>query len=455
MGECVPFAVDPLACGNGTSFAAPQAAGLISYLWLLSPELRNNRSSSDTVDAIKANARPTPAGLFVLDAYAAVLSLDAAGALSPATAPIRVALLDADGNGSFTDGDLATFVPRLAGAGLPAQPTLRDYSQFDLNGDGFTGGPRVDRFDLDRTGSVQFGPSLYNTVQFDIGGERVTIDETGATDLQILCYYAYSPLYAGAEDRREALLANHCAPITVAVTPASVTLARGATQQLAAAVRGTTDPRVTWLLPNGGGSITATGLFTAGTTPGTYLARAISAVDPGAFADATITIGGGTASVLSGALSRQSHRDFAPGLSEDTRISVALTVEPQAVEPGATPRFTVSAISGTGTFTAEATSGCNRPPEVRSGTAVSGTLTISPDLLAATLSVRFTGTRTHTSCTNPTVVTTFTEGTLPDGTLIGTPVIVNGAIVAIDFNQSTTTPTVPPRVIVQTGRLEP
>ena len=51
---------------------------------------------------------------------------------------------------------------------------------------------------------------------------------------------------------------------------------------------------MTWVLPNGGGTISATGFFTAGTTPGTYAFRAISVVDPSAFGNATVTVNAAT-----------------------------------------------------------------------------------------------------------------------------------------------------------------
>ena len=294
VGECVAMSLDPFRCRNGTSFAAPQVAGLLSYLWLLSPELRNHRSSSEAVRAINENVSTAAAGLPVLDAYAAVLSLDAAGAPAPATSPIRVALLDADGNGSFTDDDLDTFLSHYFDInGVALVPPERDYSQFDLNGNGFTGGASVNRFDLDRTGSTQFGRSIYTALEFDLGGERVSLNENSVTDLQILCYYAYSPLYLGSDQRRGTLLASRCAPITVTVDPAGVTLALGGSQQFAAAVRGTTDPRVTWVVPSGGGTVSSSGLFIAGTAPGTYIVRAISVVDPNAFGEATVTVTGG------------------------------------------------------------------------------------------------------------------------------------------------------------------
>jgi hypothetical protein len=90
------------------------------------------------------------------------------------------------------------------------------------------------------------------------------------------------------EEVREQLLAGRCAPITVDVAPPSVSLTAGASQQFAATVHGTTDPRVTWSAA--GGTITPTGLFTAGNTGGAFTVRATSVMDPNAFGDATVTI---------------------------------------------------------------------------------------------------------------------------------------------------------------------
>src|SRR5207249_3102189 len=49
VGESITT-LGPVA--QGTSFAAPQAAGLASYLWLLSDDLRNNQPISVTRRAI-------------------------------------------------------------------------------------------------------------------------------------------------------------------------------------------------------------------------------------------------------------------------------------------------------------------------------------------------------------------------------------------------------------------
>src|SRR6185295_8010214 len=94
-----------------------------------------------------------------------VLSLDAAADASPATMPVRLALLDLNDTGSFDQDDLFSFVSVYVdnATGEEFEPTEPSYSRFDLNGDGYTGGSRTARFDLDRTdGSTQFGAARYS-----------------------------------------------------------------------------------------------------------------------------------------------------------------------------------------------------------------------------------------------------------------------------------------------------
>ena len=192
---------------DGTSFSAPQVAGLASYLWLLSDDLRN-KPTSFTRQAILENARFTvAAGVHVLDAYASVLSLDAAEPVTPASAPIRRALLDVNGDGAFTEADVQDFAAALVGA--TGQPP-RVWDRHDLNGDGYSGAGTA-RFDLDRVGSLQYGLASYlPSVQQSYKGQTLTFDETALTDLQILCYYAYSALYTGAAAARDDKIGVAC-----------------------------------------------------------------------------------------------------------------------------------------------------------------------------------------------------------------------------------------------------
>jgi len=76
--------------------------------------------------------------------------------------------------------------------------------------------------------------------------------------------------------------------VTIAVAPTSVTLAETETQQFSATVTGSSQHGVTWHAS--AGTITSTGLFTAGTTPGTVTVTATSVGDPAAVATATVTV---------------------------------------------------------------------------------------------------------------------------------------------------------------------
>jgi hypothetical protein len=288
-GIIMPAETDPI---NGTSFSAPQVTGLASYLWLLSSGAKahipafndlNALPSSTTRQAILANTRPGP-GVNLIDAYATILSMDAAQLPAPGTAPIRLAILDLNNDGKFDEGDVAGFLGiYLDSSGAAREPSARDYSRFDLNGDGFTGGSSTERFDLDRVGSTQYGPTSYDSVVTQqIEGSTMSFDETKLTDLNILCYYAYSPLYTGDTAARTSLLASSCSLI---VQPISVTLLPGQQQQFKVIPA---QEAVTWTSTCG--SINTTGLYTAAGASGKCTVRATSVANPTVFAEATVTV---------------------------------------------------------------------------------------------------------------------------------------------------------------------
>jgi len=207
-----------VATETGTSFSAPEVAGLALYVWAIAPTLTPQQVAHVlTVTARQVGVGGDPrcapgrTAAPVIDAYNAILSLDASdatGGLFPSVVPVRTALLDTDDNGRFDQNDLQNF---MLVYNLPP-PTSRDYGRFDLNGDGFSGGPGMARFDLDRVGSTQFGQGHFGTVFEPIGGHTVFFDETKASDLDILCYYAYSALYTGNPSARDQLMLAQCLP---------------------------------------------------------------------------------------------------------------------------------------------------------------------------------------------------------------------------------------------------
>jgi DNA-binding beta-propeller fold protein YncE len=80
-------------------------------------------------------------------------------------------------------------------------------------------------------------------------------------------------------------------PPVVGVSPPTASVVPLQTQQFAGIVSGTTNTAVTWsVVEPGGGSVSATGLYTAPATAGTYHVLVTSAVDLASFAEATVTV---------------------------------------------------------------------------------------------------------------------------------------------------------------------
>jgi Bacterial Ig-like domain (group 2) len=76
--------------------------------------------------------------------------------------------------------------------------------------------------------------------------------------------------------------------VTVTISPTSASLAEGVSQQFSANLTGTSNTAVTWSAT--GGTISATGLYVAGNTAGSFAVTASSAADTNKSANASITI---------------------------------------------------------------------------------------------------------------------------------------------------------------------
>jgi hypothetical protein len=184
--------------------SSPQAAGLAEYLWSIAPDL----TAPQLAGAMIATARPplsNAAGACStdlpsaprLDAYAAVLSLDQPAAVTRATAPVRFAILDHNGDGAFDHRDIQAFMNAYRNP-----PSDRNWSRADLNGDGFTGGSRPAALDLDPRGSTRAAAASLGTVGATLEGFALTFDERSVSDAEVLCFYSYSGLYTGTDQGR-------------------------------------------------------------------------------------------------------------------------------------------------------------------------------------------------------------------------------------------------------------
>lgn len=204
---------------DGTSMAAPQVAALAAWIWTLRPSYTNLEvldrivAMAEAVPGCGAADAPAPA----IDVYASVLATD----VNALDAPVRQALLDvgtaggvATPDGVFDEADLQLFAQAFQAAG-----GARDYSRHDLNGDGVTGvGGRQMPFDLDYD-------RQYLTTTYEAGGSIISLDERQLSDVDVLCFYAYSPLYTGSRTVRTATVGTACRE-----TPGSPRFTRGTRQ---------------------------------------------------------------------------------------------------------------------------------------------------------------------------------------------------------------------------------
>lgn len=191
--------------------AAPQVAGLATYLWTLRPDLKSN----EVAERIRKHARPVPTSVCatdtsstpVIDAYATILSAD----VSLVDAPARTAILDVVGvdgvsepDGDFTYADFKKYIDEFTSS--VSSPEFAEYSRFDLNGDGYTGGSKLSYFNLNM--DVKDNASVYGVVEAGDGSAKRWFDESALTDLDILCYYAY--LILPTEDQAD--IESACMP---------------------------------------------------------------------------------------------------------------------------------------------------------------------------------------------------------------------------------------------------
>ncbi|HEY8852428.1 MAG TPA: ice-binding family protein [Gemmatimonadaceae bacterium] len=197
-------------------------------------------------------------------------------------------------------------------------------------------------------------------------------------------------------------------PITsLTVTPASVTLAPGGTQQFTVVTKdgngkvitGTTP---TWAVVAGGGTISPTGLFTAGTTAGTFTntvtvtcsgitVTATVIVTPGALATITVTPNPGTMPINTTLQYTAVGRDANGNVVAITPVW-SVTAGGGAID-AASGLFTAGAVTGTFTNTVRATSGAifgTATAIVTAGPAASIVVTPNPATVQTNATQQFT-----------------------------------------------------------------
>lgn len=193
--------------------------------------------------------------------------------------------------------------------------------------------------------------------------------------------------------------------VSITVTPASVSLAGGATQQFSAVGRDAGGNLVAitpvWSVVAGGGAISASGLFTAGGAPGTF-ANTVTAAAGGKSATASVTVTLGplatiTVSPNPVSLGRGATRQFTAVGRDGFGNTVVIVPEWSVAVGGGTidpsGLFTAGMVSGTYPNTVTATSsGKTGTATVSVSPPALATITVSPDpvSLAAGATQQFT-----------------------------------------------------------------
>lgn len=174
-------------------------------------------------------------------------------------------------------------------------------------------------------------PAIIWTVDEPTGG---SVSDTGfyTAPLQPGVFHVRAASQTNESIFGEATVTVPNIPVTVSVSPPSVTVGTDGTQQFTATVDGTALTGVTWSVDEAnGGSVSVTGLYVPSFTPGTFHARATSVFDTSSFGEATITVVAApitvTVSPSSAAMATNASLQFAATLTGTSDLTVVWSVD--------------------------------------------------------------------------------------------------------------------------------
>ena len=153
---------------SGTSMATPQVAGLAAYLWAMKPWAPPRRSSTSS------SVLPTPRPAEVLMPDPSSMPTQRFlpwTAVMPTPGSVGLSLMWRTASGApghdwqFNEKDVEASLDRFDAANGD-----KDYSRYDLNGDGKTGGDTKAKFNLD----MDYPPTYSETVHQIIEGRTIS-----------------------------------------------------------------------------------------------------------------------------------------------------------------------------------------------------------------------------------------------------------------------------------------
>ncbi len=301
-------------------------------------------AASAGVDTVSGKSFRLP-GLQPVGVQAVNVALDAAVVQSwidsPATVNQGIMLVNNN------PGEIMRFVSTVGTQGMRPKLTIVIASattgvQVSLNPTSVTLNPgQTQQFTSTVTGSTNTAVTWSAT-----GG---TISSTGLFTAGSTAGSTFAVTATSAADTtRKATAAVSVRAISVTISPKTVTLNPGQTQQFSATVSGTTNTAVTWTAT--GGTISSSGLFTAGSTTGTsFTVTAASVANTAKKDTATVTIQ--APAVISVTISPKT-ATLNPGQTQQFAATVSGTAN-----TAVTWTATGGTISSSGLFTAGSTAG--------------------------------------------------------------------------------------------------
>jgi hypothetical protein len=206
-------------------------------------------------------------------------------------------------------------------------------------------------------------------------------------------------------------------PVQISISPTSASLQAGQTKQFAATVTGSTNTAVTWSAT--GGTVSSSGLFTAGATAGGFKVTATSVADATKTATTNVTIQ--AAPVVSVTLS-PTNSTLQPGQTQQFAVTVmgssntAVTWTATGGTVSTSGLFTAGATAGgfkvTATSVADATKAASANITIQQPTPPAVSVTVSPTSVVLQPGVTQQFTATVTGNVNTAVTWTATGGSI-------------------------------------------
>ncbi|SEU33994.1 LamG-like jellyroll fold domain-containing protein [Stigmatella erecta] len=216
-----------------------------------------------------------------------------------------------------------------------------------------------ERTQIHVAGTVRFTATVVGTANTAVTwsvteGNGGTIDATGLYTAPTAggTFHVVATSVAAPDKKATAtvVVEPELVPVSVSITPDEVDLRTGGTQTFTATVTGTANTAVSWSVTEaGGGTIDASGLYTAPSTPGTYHVVAASVAEPSRSATATVRV---TAADTVGVTVAPTEVELGTGETKDFTATVTGTAD-----TAVTWSVTGGTIDTAGHYTAPATAG--------------------------------------------------------------------------------------------------